>query len=146
MATCRSRARKIPTRTNNMKLLTLTLAAAMVMAATGCETTKPEIQAQAPAPPLKPFVPKFQPGTDLLGIPPTPVVYRSQYNHAPVQQPQPQPIIVTGQNAGTTIATQTDYGTVVSQFGGCRPPIYTAPVPIYTGNQTPTVYTMPIQQ
>jgi hypothetical protein len=94
-----------------MKLLTLTLAAAMVMAATGCETTKPEIQV-----------------------------------HAPAQQPQPQPIIVTGQNAGTTIATQTDYGTVVSQFGGYRPPIYTAPVPIYTGNQTPTVYTMPIQQ
>ena len=129
-----------------MKLLTAITAAVLVMAAAGCETTKPEPQVQAPAPPQKPFVPKFQPGTDLLGIPPTPVVYRSQYNYGPAQQAQPQPIIVTGQNAGTTIAAQTDYGTVVSQFGGYRPPIYTAPVPIYTGNQTPTVYTMPIQQ
>ena len=51
-----------------------------------------------------------------------------------------------GAGSGTTMATQVGDTTVVSQFGGnsgiYRPP----PVPIYTGNPTPTVYTMPIQQ
>jgi len=38
---------------------------------------------------------------------------------APAPQPSaPQPIIFTGGGNGTTIATQSDYGTVVSQFGG----------------------------
>ena len=51
-----------------------------------------------------------------------------------------------GAGSGTTMATKVGDTTVVSQFGGnsgiYRPP----PVPIYTGNPTPTVYTMPIQQ
>ena len=122
------------------------LLALAVMAAVGCETTKPEPQVQAPPQPTKPFVPKFQPGTDLLGIPPTPVVYRSQYNYGPASQPQPQPVIVTSPGAGTTIATQTDYGTVVSQFGN-RTPTYAPPVvPINTGTAIPAVYTYPINQ
>jgi hypothetical protein len=61
------------------------------------------------------------------------------------QQQAPVPVIVAGQNAGTTIATQSQYGTVVSTFGGplnLAPP----PPPIYTGNQNPVVYTMPLQQ
>jgi hypothetical protein len=51
-----------------------------------------------------------------------------------------------GAGSGTTMATKVGDTTVVSQFGGnsgiYRPP----PVPIYTGNQTPTVYTMPAWQ
>lgn len=51
-----------------------------------------------------------------------------------------------GAGSGTTMATQVGDTTVVSQFGGnsgiFRPP----PVPIYTGNPTPTVYTMPAWQ
>ena len=37
---------------------------------------------------------------------------------APPQRSAPMPIIFTGGGSGTTIATQSDYGTVVSQFGG----------------------------
>lgn len=37
---------------------------------------------------------------------------------APPQRSAPMPIIFTGGGNGTTIATQSDYGTVVSQFGG----------------------------
>jgi hypothetical protein len=51
-----------------------------------------------------------------------------------------------GAGSGTTIATQSSYGTVVSQIGGNRG-LYLPPAPpIYTGNQTPTVYTMPVSQ
>jgi hypothetical protein len=130
-----------------MKLLTTTLAAAMVMAATGCESDNSAYEA-ARARNLErhkqPFKPTFQPGLDMMGIAPSTVVF----NDAPAPAPAvaPQPVIVTGQGSGTTLATQVGGTTVVSQFGGYRPPIYTAPVPIYTGNQTATVYTMPIQQ
>ena len=62
------------------------------------------------------------------------------------QQQAPQPVIVVGPDTGTVVATQSSYGTVVSQFGGYRP-IYKPPViPINTGNNTPTVYTMPVYQ
>ena len=51
-----------------------------------------------------------------------------------------------GAGSGTTIATQSSYGTVVSQFGG-NGGLYLPPAPpIYTGNPTPTVYTMPVWQ
>lgn len=36
----------------------------------------------------------------------------------PPQRTSPMPIIFAGGGSGTTIATQSDYGTVVSQFGG----------------------------
>ena len=50
------------------------------------------------------------------------------------------------EGAGTTMATQSSYGTVVTKFGGGSG-IYKPPMtPINTGNQIPTVYTMPIQQ
>ena len=48
---------------------------------------------------------------------PPPIIVQAP--SAPAQQPStPQPIIFTGGGNGTTIATQSDYGTVVSQFGG----------------------------
>ena len=51
-----------------------------------------------------------------------------------------------GAGSGTTMATQVGDTTVVSQFGG-NSGIYTPPpVPIYTGNPTPTVYSMPVWQ
>lgn len=51
-----------------------------------------------------------------------------------------------GAGSGTTMATQVGDTTVVSQFGGNNG-IYTPPpIPINTGNQIPTVYTMPVQQ
>ena len=132
-----------------MKHTTTIALAVLVMAAAGCETDNTvyeNIRASNLAKQQQPFKPKFQPGTDMLGIPPTPVVYRSQYDYGPAAQQQPQPIIVTGQGTGATLATQTDYGTVVSSFGGNRP-IYAPPAaPIYTGNRTPVVYTMPLQQ
>ena len=131
-----------------MKLLTTMTAAALVMAATGCETDNTAYE-MARARNLErhkqPFKPNFQPGTDMLGIPPTPVVY----NPTPIQPapaPSAVPVVVTSPGGGTTMMSQVGGTTVVSQFGGYRP-IYTPPViPINTGNNTPTVYTMPIQQ
>lgn len=41
----------------------------------------------------------------------------------PSQPSAPQPVIVVGPGSGTTIATQSSMGTVVSQFGGWQPPI-----------------------
>jgi hypothetical protein len=51
-----------------------------------------------------------------------------------------------GAGSGTTMATQVGDTTVVSQIGGNRG-LYLPPAPpIYTGNPTPTVYTMPVWQ
>ena len=127
---------------------THTLLALAVMAATGCETTDPlyeKILADNKQRREQPFKPRFQPGTDMLGIPPTPVVY----NSAPIQPapaPSVVPVVVTSPNGGTTMMSQVGGTTVVSQFGG-NSGLYLPPAPpIYTGSQTPTVYTMPIQQ
>lgn len=50
-------------------------------------------------------------------IMPPPIIVQAPA--APAQQPSaPQPIIFTGGGNGTTIATQSEYATVVSQFGG----------------------------
>jgi hypothetical protein len=62
------------------------------------------------------------------------------------QQQAPQPVIVVGPDSGTTIATQSSAGTVVSKIGGDRGLYIPPPIPINTGNQTPTVYTMPVSQ
>ena len=123
------------------------LLALAVMAAVGCETSNPvyeRVLAEQQRRLKEPFKPKFQPGTDMMGIVPSTVVF----NDAPAQAPAPapQPVVVSGPNSGTTVATQVGSTTVVSQFGGYRPPVYAPPVPIYTGNQTPMVYTIPIQQ
>ena len=51
-----------------------------------------------------------------------------------------------GAGSGTTMATKVGDTTVVSQFGG-NGGLYLPPAPpIYTGNPTPTVYTMPVWQ
>lgn len=124
-----------------MKTLTAITAAALVMAATGCETTKPKPKpiTAAPAPTMK--FPANAP-TTITAYDPT------VFNEAmAAQYSRPQPVIVTGGGgSGVTMASQVGGTTIVSQFGGYRPPIYNPPVPIYTGNTTPTVYTMPIQQ
>jgi hypothetical protein len=130
-----------------MKLLTTITAVALVMAATGCETTDPtyeRVLASNKRRQEEPFKPKFQPGTDMMGIAPSTVVF----NDAPAPAPAaaPQPVIVVTPRSGTTMATQVGGTTVVSQFGG-NSGLYLPPAPpIYTGGQTPTVYTMPIQQ
>jgi hypothetical protein len=136
MATCRSRARKIPTRTNNMKLLTLTLAAAMVMAAAGCETDNTAyetIRARNLEKYKKPFKPVFQPGTDMMGGAPSTVVFQDA--PAPVQQQAPAPVIVTGPGSPPiTTASQVGGTTIISTIGSRAPiaapyyqPTYTAP-------------------
>lgn len=78
-------------------------------------------------------------------IPPPPMVIDASPLPMPSQQSAPQPVIVTGPNSGTTLVTQSSYGTVVSSFGGPLnlPPV---PPPIYTGNPIPTIYTMPLEQ
>ena len=130
-----------------MKLLTTITAVALVMATTGCVSDNPAYEAaraRAQEQHQKPFKPKFQPGTDMMGIAPSTVVF----NDAPAPAPAaaPQPVIVVAPRNGTTMATQVGGTTVVSQFGG-NSGLYLPPAPpIYTGGQTPTVYTMPIQQ
>jgi hypothetical protein len=130
-----------------MKLLTTITAIALVMAATGCVSDNPAYEA-ARARNLEkqkqPFKPQFQPGLDMMGIAPSTVVF----NDAPAPAPAaaPQPVVVVTPRSGTTMATQVGGTTVVSQFGGNNG-LYLPPAPpIYTGSQTPTVYTMPIQQ
>lgn len=145
MAESRDRAAGIP-RETAMKLLTTITAVALVMAATGCETDNSVIEnARAQVRQQnQPFKPKFQPGLDMMGIAPSTVVF----NDAPAPAPAaaPQPVIVVAPRNGTTMATQVGGTTVVSQFGG-NSGLYLPPAPpIYTGGQTPTVYTMPIQQ
>lgn len=122
-----------------MKTLTTITAAALVMAATGCETAKPKPVAATAAQTYK--VPPNAP-TRITAYDPT------VFNEAmAAQYSRPQPVIVTGGGgSGVTMASQVGGTTIVSQFGGYRPPIYNPPVPIYTGNTTPMVYTMPIQQ
>jgi hypothetical protein len=130
-----------------MKLLTTITAVALVIAATGCQTPDPlyeRILANSKQQREEPFKPQFQPGLDMMGIAPSTVVF----NDAPAPAPAaaPQPVIVVTPRSGTTIATQVGGTTVVSQFGGNNG-LYLPPAPpIYTGSQTPTVYTMPIQQ
>ena len=128
-----------------------TLLALAVMAATGCETTQQKEARGLVRTQDGQWVPK---GTRFFGsghpMEPPPGGWAfdpTVFNQAmAAQQQAPAPVIVTGPDSGTTIATQSSYGTVVSQFGGYRP-LYLPPAPpIYTGGQTPTVYTMPIQQ
>jgi hypothetical protein len=130
-----------------MKLLTTITAAALVMAATGCQTPDPlyeKILANSKQRREQPFKPQFQPGLDMMGIAPSTVVF----NDAPAPAPAaaPQPVVVVAPGSGTTMATQVGATTVVSQFGGDSGLYIPPPIPINTGNQTPTVYTMPIQQ
>jgi hypothetical protein len=132
-----------------MKLLTLTLAAAMVMAATGCETDNTAyetIRARNLEKYKKPFKPVFQPGTDMMGGAPSTVVFQDA--PAPVQQQAPQPIIVVGPGS-PTITTASQFGgtTIVSTIGSRAPLFparYYAP-PIDTRGR-PIYFTESIQQ
>ena len=135
-----------------MKLLTTITAIALVMAATGCETTK---QKEARGMIRTPYGDWVKKGTPYFGdgtpvkMPPgmVPAFDGAVFTQAmAAQQQAPQPVIVVGPDSGTTIATQSSAGTVVSQFGGDRGLYIPPPIPINTGNQSPTVYTMPIQQ
>ena len=134
-----------------MKHTTTIALAVLVMAATGCETVQQKEARGLVRTQDGRWVPK---GTRFFGsghpMEPPPGGWAfdpTVFNQAmATQQQAPAPVIVTGPDSGTTIATQSSYGTVVSQFGGYRP-LYRPPVtPIYTGSGTPTVYTMPIQQ
>ena len=134
-----------------MKLLTTITAAVLVMAATGCETTQQKEARGLVRTPygdwVKKGTPYFGDGTPVkmpAGV--VPAFDGSVFTRAMAEQQQaPAPVIVVGPGSGTTIATQSGYGTVVSQFG--RPLTFPPPQPpIYTGNQNPVVYTMPIQQ
>jgi hypothetical protein len=135
-----------------MKLLTTITAAVLVMAATGCETTQQKIAKGYVQDPTGSWVrgdrPYFGDGKPIK-MPPgiVPAFDGSVFTQAmAAQQQAPQPVIVVGPDSGTTMATQSSYGTVVTKFGGGSG-IYKPPMtPINTGNQIPTVYTMPIQQ
>jgi len=135
-----------------MKLLTTITAIALVMAATGCETTK---QKEARGMIRTPYGDWVKKGTPYFGdgtpvkMPPgvVPAFDGTVFTQAmAAQQQAPQPVIVVGPDSGTTIATQSSAGTVVSKIGGDRGLYIPPPIPINTGNQSPTVYTMPIQQ
>ena len=135
-----------------MKLLTTITAAVLVMAATGCETTQQKIAKGYVQDPTGAWVrgdrPYFGDGKPMkmpAGV--APAFDGSVFTQAmAAQQQAPQPVIVVGPGDGTTMATQVGGTTVVSQFGG-NSGLYLPPAPpIYTGGQTPTVYTMPIQQ
>jgi hypothetical protein len=124
-----------------MKAMILSIA--VVMAA-GCTTTTPpnlykkwtpqeiaEYQAwKAKQPKIR-----FQPGTDMLGIAPSTVVFQDA--PAPVQQQAPQPVIVTGPGSpAVTTASQVGGTTIISTIGNRAPvaaPIYTAPASGYYG-------------
>jgi hypothetical protein len=135
-----------------MKLLTTITAIALVMAATGCETTKQkEARGMIRTPYgdwVKKGTPYFGDGTPLkmpAGV--VPAFDGTVFTQAmAAQQQAPQPVIVVGPDSGTTIATQSSAGTVVTKIGGDRGLYIPPPIPINTGNQSPTVYTMPVWQ
>jgi hypothetical protein len=136
MAESRSHARRIPTGADNMKAMILSIA--VVMAATGCETDNTAyetVRARNLEKYKKPFKPVFQPGTDMMGIVPSTVVFQDA--PAPVQQQAPQPIIVTGPGSPPiTTASQVGGTTVISTIGSRAPigaPVYNRPAYSYYG-------------
>ena len=111
-----------------MKTITSCLCAAILMAA-GCTQTDPTARMKKWTPQeiaeyqaWKAKQPKirFQPGTDMMGIVPSTVVF----NDAPTTQPQsaPQPIIVTGPGSpAVTTASQVGGTTIISTIGNRAP-------------------------
>ena len=74
---------------------------------------------KTPPPQIRSGAPMMAGGPMMM---PPPIIVES----APIMHPQPsapQPVIVVGPGSGTTIATQSSMGTVVSQFGGWQPPV-----------------------
>ena len=134
-----------------MKLLTTITAVALVMAATGCKTTEKSIATGYVQKPggewVKKGTPFFGDGTMVMQPGAAPAFDGSVFTQAmAAQQQAPQPVIVFGPGDGTTIATQSSAGTVVTKIGGDSGIYIPPPTPINTGNQTPTVYTMPVWQ
>jgi hypothetical protein len=136
MAKSRDRATGIPTGADNMKAMILSIA--VVMAATGCETDNTAyetVRARNLEKYKKPFRPVFQPGTDMMGIVPSTVVFQDA--PAPAQQQAPQPIIVTGPGSPPiTTASQAGGTTVISTIGSRAPigaPVYNRPAYGYYG-------------
>jgi hypothetical protein len=134
-----------------MKLLTLTLAAAMVMAATGCETTQQKIAKGYVQDPGgywvrgdRPYFGDGKPWADPRTV---------RFDATPFEQarqraaaPSVQPVIVTGGGGGTTIATQLDGISIVTQTDN-RLPFENSHVPRYIDASTqPIYYTENIQQ
>jgi len=148
-----------------MKTMTAILGAAVVMAATGCETAQQKEARGLMQIPDGRWVPKgtryfgdgkYYPKKEeprsavaYNGPPPPPEIFQTAPIVVPpiqVGSPAPQPVIVVGPNSGTTIASQTGVGTVVTSFGGYRPigGGYVAP-PIDTRGR-PIYYTEAINQ
>jgi len=131
-----------------MKAMLLSIA--VVMAATGCETDNTAyetIRARNLEKYKKPFKPVFQPGTDMMGIVPSTVVFQDA-PPPPAQQQAPQPIIVTGPGSPPiTMASQLGGTTVISTIGSSRPLFPNAynAAPIDTRGR-PIYYTENIQQ
>jgi len=99
------------------------------MAAAGCETAKQkEARGMIQTPYgdwVKKGTPYFGDGTPVK-MPPgvVPAFDGAVFDRAMEQNygnAAPQPVIVVGPGSGTTIATQSSMGTVVSQFGGYTP-------------------------
>ena len=106
-----------------MKHTTTIALAVLVMAATGCETAPKKTTTEAAPTELpKPFVPKFQPGLDMMGIAPPAVVF----NDAPTQQPAV--IVPSGVYPLTTVNPTTSGGTRIVNYGF---PEYRPRVPSY---------------
>ena len=129
-----------------MKLLTLTLAAAIVMAATGCETSPLKkygsVEAYAASTALDPSKPHFGDGTPLRDpvmeaaakakLPPGMIVQMAPYI-PPQPAAPPQPVIVTGPGSApvTTVSTPGQPTTTVINWGQ---PIYNRPYNPYLWN------------
>lgn len=81
----------------------------------GWEPARREIP-MAPKPQLARNNPPMMAGGPPVIMPP-PIIVEAP-SAPPPQRSAPMPIIFTGGGSGTTIATQSEYGTVVSQIGG----------------------------
>ena len=127
-----------------MKLLTLTLAAAMVMAATGCETPekmKAKGYVQDPAGNwVRGDRPYFGDGKP-WAVPGTPIAFDpTVFNQAMAQNSganAPQPVVVMGPNSPAITTISSPSGTtVISGIGGGPPigaPVYRPPAYGYYG-------------
>jgi hypothetical protein len=120
-----------------MKLLTTITAAVLVMAATGCQTPeKMQAKGYIKTPCgdwVKKGTPYFGDGVTMKPAPDfVPAFDGTVFTQAmAAQQQAPQPVIVVGPDTGTVVATQSSYGTVISQFGGYRPSVPVRPYPYY---------------
>lgn len=120
-----------------MKLLTAITAAVLVMAATGCQTPeKMQAKGYIKTPCgdwVKKGTPYFGDGKPIRMAPgAAPAFDGTVFTQAmAAQQQSPQPVILVGPDSGTTVATQSSYGTVVSQFGGYRPIVAPRPYQYY---------------